>query len=50
VFGLGEAVQVAEDLGLDVYPLGHRLDHHPGAGDGLLQVVGDLDPPSAGWV
>src|SRR5215207_1084576 len=48
--GLGKPVQVTEDLGLDVDPLGHRLDHHPATGDGLLQVVGDLDPSAPGGV
>jgi hypothetical protein len=48
--GLGEAVEVTEDLGLEVDPLGHRLDYHPSAGDGLLKAVGDLDPPAPGGV
>ena len=48
--GLGEPVQVAEDRGLEVYPLGHRLDHHPAASDSLLQVVADLDLSTPGGV
>src|SRR5215216_639042 len=48
--GLSEPVQLAEDLGLDVDPLGHRLDYHPCAGDGLLQVIGDFDSPAPGGV
>src|SRR5829696_8974124 len=41
--GLGQPVQLAEDLGLDVDSLWHCLDHHPCAGDNLLQVVVELD-------
>src|SRR5829696_3514271 len=48
--GLGEPVQVAEDLGLDVNALGHCLDHHPCASDSLLQVVVEFDTPAPGGV
>ena len=30
--------------------LGNCLDHHPCAGDGLLQVIGDFDSPAPGGV
>ena len=42
---LRQLVQLAEDLGLQLDVLGHRLDDHPGAGHRILQVAAGLDPP-----
>src|SRR5688500_12899040 len=48
--GLGQPIQLAEDLGLDVDPLGNCIDHHPCASDNLLQVVVELDTSAPGGV
>jgi hypothetical protein len=42
--GLGQQVELAEDLGLEIDALGDSLDHHPGALDGARQISGHLDP------
>src|SRR5918994_241574 len=44
------AVQITEDLGLEVDPLGNCLDHHPAASEGFLQVIEDFDTPAPGGV